>query len=341
MANELDTVPIHSLYAERFAADLETNRKEQADVAAQLTELEERLRQLKSDETWLSGLQGTLPGDAPRKESPEEAVASKAVPRPRAARKASAGTTRGRKAAQPGKSAPASGPTAPDAAPVTGAPEATAVAATRAPAKAKAKATGTGTKTAAGPRQPARTAVKSTATRAAKSAKSAPKSAAKDAAKVATKGVAKAAPESAPASAPKAPVKAASKARAQAPAKAAEQQTAPAPVPASTATGTATAKPAEPPLRELALALLVSAAEPRMVSEVTTALAEAHPERAASTQVVRNTLETLAKKGVIDKEHRQGSVMYTAHQPPAGEPAPVPAVAPADDTAAEKTTAEA
>lgn len=78
-----------------------------------------------------------------------------------------------------------------------------------------------------------------------------------------------------------------------------------------------------------------------MVSEVTTALAEAHPERAASTQVVRNTLETLAKKGVIDKEHRQGSVMYTAHQPPAGEPAPVPEVAPADDTAVEKTTAEA
>ncbi|MFD7096704.1 hypothetical protein [Streptomyces xanthophaeus] len=77
---------------------------------------------------------------------------------------------------------------------------------------------------------------------------------------------------------------------------------------------------AEPPLRELVLALLVGAAEPRLVSEVSTELAQAHPGRPASTQVVRNTLETLAKKNLIEKEHKQGSVMYSAPRPATTEP---------------------
>ncbi|MEV6734703.1 MULTISPECIES: hypothetical protein [unclassified Streptomyces] len=38
-------------------------------------------------------------------------------------------------------------------------------------------------------------------------------------------------------------------------------------------------KAAEPPLSELVPALLVQAAEPRLVSEVTTELAQAHPDR--------------------------------------------------------------
>ncbi|MEU9105612.1 hypothetical protein AB0D54_14765 [Streptomyces xanthophaeus] len=84
---------------------------------------------------------------------------------------------------------------------------------------------------------------------------------------------------------------------------------------------------AEPPLRELVLALLVGAAEPRLVSEVSTELAQAHPGRPASTQVVRNTLETLAKKNLIEKEHKQGSVMYSAPRPAANEPVATAAAA--------------
>ncbi|WP_405715269.1 hypothetical protein OG264_36930 [Streptomyces xanthophaeus] len=91
---------------------------------------------------------------------------------------------------------------------------------------------------------------------------------------------------------------------------------------------------AEPPLRELVLALLVGAAEPRLVSEVSTELAQAHPGRPASTQVVRNTLETLAKKNLIEKEHKQGSVMYSAPRPATTEP--VAAAATATGTKDEK-----
>ncbi|MFD3541398.1 hypothetical protein ACFWUQ_18140, partial [Streptomyces sp. NPDC058662] len=88
---------------------------------------------------------------------------------------------------------------------------------------------------------------------------------------------------------------------------------------AEKAAGAAPARAGEPPLRELVLALLVGAAEPRMVSEVAAELTAARAGRATSAPVVRNTLEGLAKKGVIEKEHRQGSVMYTAPRPPAQE----------------------
>ncbi|THA56567.1 hypothetical protein E6R62_10115 [Streptomyces sp. A1136] len=74
-------------------------------------------------------------------------------------------------------------------------------------------------------------------------------------------------------------------------------------------------------MRELVHAMLVKAAEPRMVSEVAAELTQTHPGRAASGQVVRNTLEGLVKKGQIEKEHRQGSVMYTAVQPTTADPA--------------------
>ncbi|MFD9336849.1 hypothetical protein ACFWBF_20990 [Streptomyces sp. NPDC060028] len=229
MADKPDTKPIHSVYAQRFAADLETNRKEQEDVSAQIRELDERLKQLKADEGWLSGIQATLPegegegeGHSEAEAGPQlvhspgdentAAVAESAgtVPRPRRARKA------------PGAAA-------------------------------------SGTKAKAAPRKSATPAVKKT-------------------------------------TAPKA------------------------------------VKTAEPPLRELVLALLVAAAEPRMVSEVGTELAAAHPGRPASTQVVRNTLEALAKKGSIEKEHKQGSVMYTAPKPSAAEPV--------SDAPEEKVTAE-
>ncbi|WP_168714015.1 hypothetical protein [Streptomyces sp. A1136] len=265
MANEPVTTPIHDLYAQRFAADLETNRKEQADLTAQIKDLEGRLNQLKADELWLCGVQGVMPPageSAPASETPAPAKAptTSAVPRPRQARKSTGGTTRAKKAAQTRK---ASGAAAPD----------------------------TETKTAA--RKPA--------TR---------KSAAKPAAAKAAEGKAvegKAKPTVAAA-------------------RTVDAASTPASEKTAGATRTAarakkTVRTDEPPLRELVHAMLVKAAEPRMVSEVAAELTQTHPGRAASGQVVRNTLEGLVKKGQIEKEHRQGSVMYTAVQPTTADPA--------------------
>ncbi|MFD9408675.1 hypothetical protein ACFWBN_16895 [Streptomyces sp. NPDC059989] len=245
MANEPDTTPIHNVYAQRFAADLETNHKEQAEVSAQITELESRLKQLKADENWLSGMQGSLPPAA------EEAVTSGVQVAP-----------------QPGQS----------------------------PAAADAPATGVVPK----PRQARKTTGRAAGRKAAQ-------------------------PKEAPvvASGAKAKTAAVRKTAATTPKKTADSKT---------------KKVAEPPLRELVLALLVHAAEPRMVSEVTTELAAAHPGRPASTQVVRNTLEALAKKNHIEKEHKQGSVMYSAPRPAAVEP--VAAAVPTADTTDEKEPAE-
>ncbi|MEU9304055.1 hypothetical protein [Streptomyces sp. NPDC048269] len=247
MANEPDTTPIHNLYAQRFAADIETNRKEQEVVSSQMRELEVRLKQLKEDESWLLGIQGTLPSAAPgvpAAQSPAEETAAVppaaakgadvagTVPQPRQARKVPGGTARGKKATQTKKR---SG---------------------EAPAEGK-------TRTAA--RKPAAAAAGKT-------------------------------------------------------------------------TESAASKPAEPPLRELVLSILVSSREPRMVSEVATELAQAHPTRPASTQVVRNTLETLAKKGSVEKQHKQGSVMYTATQPAPAEP--TDEAVPTPETTEEKVSAD-
>ncbi|MFG2985509.1 hypothetical protein ACGFYQ_30330 [Streptomyces sp. NPDC048258] len=246
MADEPDTTPIQNLYAQRFAADLETNRKEQEDVSSQIAELEVRLKQLKEDESWLCGVQGALPpvvADATAAQSPAEdtaavppasaeAAVAGTVPKPRRARKATDGAARGRKATQAEKPSD------------------------DASAHVKAKSTA---------RKPATAATRKT-------------------------------------------------------------------------TEHKASKASEPPLRELVLALLVSAREPRMVSEVATELAQAHPARPASTQVVRNTLEALAKKGSVEKQHKQGSVMYTAPQPATAEPA-VEAV-PTPETTEEKVPAD-
>ncbi|WP_412079645.1 hypothetical protein ACLF6K_39715 (plasmid) [Streptomyces xanthophaeus] len=244
MIDEPDTTPIHKQYAQRFSADLETNRKEQEVLSAQITELEARLKQLKADESWLCGMQGALPApasdtaaagqEAPQPvQSPAGTPAAGVVPQPRRAKK-STGAARTRKTTQARK---ASGTPA---------------------------ASGAKTKTVA--RKPA------------------------------------------------------------APAKAAKPA-------AEKSAGTDTVK-GEPPLRELVLALLVGAAEPRMVGEVTTELAQAHPGRSASTQVVRNTLEALAKKSLVEKERKQGSVMYSAPRPAVSEP--VSEAAPTTGTADEK-----
>ncbi|WNI20591.1 hypothetical protein [Streptomyces sp. ITFR-16] len=78
-----------------------------------------------------------------------------------------------------------------------------------------------------------------------------------------------------------------------------------------------TAAPQTPaPLHQLVLALL-PAGEPRLVREVHADLEKAHPDRTTSVQVVRNTLETLVKRGAVTKGTQKGSAMYTAPQPAA------------------------
>ncbi|GLV83297.1 hypothetical protein Slala03_29860 [Streptomyces lavendulae subsp. lavendulae] len=288
MANESDTTPIHNVYAQRFAADLETNRKEQELVSVQITELEVRLAQLKSDENWLLGIQGTLPSDA---EKERAAAAPATVP---------ADDTRDAPAAPATPAASATGPAS------GGVPK---------PRQAR-KATGTTSR--------ARTAAP--AKKASAAAPADVKADAKTSPKAVTKAATKAKATTRKAAAPKPPAAA----------------TVSEPKADKADRARKTGKAAEPPLRELVLALLVGAAEPRLVSEVASALVEAHPGRPTSTQVVRNALEALAKKGSIEKEHKQGSVMYTAPRPAAPEPAPAPAAEPVAEpvTAPETVAAE-
>ncbi|MGW7201706.1 hypothetical protein [Streptomyces chryseus] len=87
-----------------------------------------------------------------------------------------------------------------------------------------------------------------------------------------------------------------------------------------------TPKSIEPPLHELVLGILRSQlGHPHLVREVYAELAEKHG-RSTSVQVVRNSLESLVKKGNVEKENKQNSVMYTA--PAAADAALVPEPAP-------------
>lgn len=67
----------------------------------------------------------------------------------------------------------------------------------------------------------------------------------------------------------------------------------------------------QPTLVALVQAILGETHEPRLVREVAATLAEKHPDRAATNQVVRNTLENLVAKGLAERERKQGSVFYT------------------------------
>ncbi|MFB8088307.1 hypothetical protein [Streptomyces sp. NPDC055992] len=196
---------VQRVYAERFATDLADNRCEQQELTAQIERLRARLEQLRTDETWLDGMQAALPG-------------ATAPPRPRRAPRA-AGT--------PAGEAPVE-----EAAPV-GKP----VPSPRPAGRAKAKPT-----------------------------------------------------RSRPA-------------------------------------GRKASITAAAPLHQLIRALM-PLGEPRLVREVHADLTEAHPERGTSVQVVRNTLETLVKRGVIGKGIQKGTAMYTATE--AVEPAePTGGAAPA------------
>ncbi|MFB7368353.1 hypothetical protein ACFC0D_00665 [Streptomyces sp. NPDC056222] len=85
---------------------------------------------------------------------------------------------------------------------------------------------------------------------------------------------------------------------------------------AATTQASAAKKTAGPPLRELIETILSKhAGEPRLVNEIRTELVEMHPERTTSIQVVRNNLESLTRKGIVEKGTQQGAVMYSKPAP--------------------------
>nr|WP_308432957.1 hypothetical protein [Streptomyces chryseus] len=72
------------------------------------------------------------------------------------------------------------------------------------------------------------------------------------------------------------------------------------------------ARRAEPPLHEVVLSILrTRPGHPHLAREVHTEVADKHG-RSTSVQVVRNSLESLVKKGMAEKGNKQNSVMYTA-----------------------------
>ncbi|WP_436842752.1 hypothetical protein [Streptomyces flaveolus] len=66
-----------------------------------------------------------------------------------------------------------------------------------------------------------------------------------------------------------------------------------------------------PLLRDLLLELLKGHAEPCPAHELREELLRAHPDRTPTPQVVRNTLEGLVAKGLIERHKQNRSVLYT------------------------------
>ncbi|MFG2869664.1 hypothetical protein [Streptomyces sp. NPDC048338] len=112
--------------------------------------------------------------------------------------------------------------------------------------------------------------------------------------------------------------------------------------PARKATEAKTAEPAKaaektvapqgPTLGELLKGLLSrQPGEPKKVSEIRGELEAAHPHRVTSEQVVRNALTKLVAQGALEKDNRQGVVLYTW---PAASTAAAAEVAEAEGAAA-------
>ncbi|MEU0056137.1 hypothetical protein [Streptomyces sp. NPDC006334] len=107
----------------------------------------------------------------------------------------------------------------------------------------------------------------------------------------------------------KAPAKSSAKSRAAAGGKAASAKPAGKAAPA--------AKTAQQPtLVDLVRRHLGEQSEPRSAAEVTTALAQAHPERSVKTTVIRTTLEGLVARNHAHRSKQGTSVFYTAADAP-------------------------
>ncbi|WP_331725928.1 hypothetical protein [Streptomyces sp. NBC_00470] len=102
--------------------------------------------------------------------------------------------------------------------------------------------------------------------------------------------------------------------------KTATAKTATKPIPAPTGAAKKTTAKAKPALHELVLKILLAApGEPHVTSEVHKKVTKEHPERNASGQMVRNSLDTLVKRKLVEKTKQKSSAMYTAH--PGASPA--------------------
>ncbi|MGW7055082.1 hypothetical protein [Streptomyces sp. NPDC054887] len=107
---------------------------------------------------------------------------------------------------------------------------------------------------------------------------------------------------------------------------------------ADTAVAKTPAKNVESPLHEVVLRILLTQpGHPHLAREVHTELSEKYG-RSTSVQVVRNSLESV-KKGTVDKENKQNSVMYTAPAPADTDASTAPE--PAAEKAKEKVAAGA
>jgi hypothetical protein len=67
----------------------------------------------------------------------------------------------------------------------------------------------------------------------------------------------------------------------------------------------------QPTLVELILNHLIQQSEPRSAAEITTGLAQAHPDRDIKPKVVRTTTEGLVAKGRVHRTKQGSSVFYT------------------------------
>ncbi|MEU5345906.1 MULTISPECIES: BlaI/MecI/CopY family transcriptional regulator [unclassified Streptomyces] len=74
-----------------------------------------------------------------------------------------------------------------------------------------------------------------------------------------------------------------------------------------------------PTLVELIHSHLGRQSEPRSSAEISTALAEAHPDREIKPKVVRTTVEGLVAKGHVQRTKQGSSVFYTAAETPAAD----------------------
>ncbi|MEU5686039.1 hypothetical protein DEJ48_02345 [Streptomyces venezuelae] len=202
-----ETPGVQAQYAARVAADLETNRKEQERIGAEVAALQEQLQALENDHAVLLSMQQALgsPGPATGKTKQQPSRPQKAVPAPRTSNSNSR-PTRSKKA-------------------------------------------------------------------------------------VATKD----------------------KPTPNAPKAEAETQTKPSPSPK-----------AGPTLVELIDDHLVQQNEPRSAAEITTALAQALPDRTVKTTVVRTTVEGLVAKGRVQRTKQGSSVFYTSATPTEQSAAPQP-----------------
>lgn len=98
------------------------------------------------------------------------------------------------------------------------------------------------------------------------------------------------------------------------------QQSKPKKAAATSTKATAAKTDTKPTLVNLIRGHLEQQIEPRSVTEITTALTQAHPDRGVKTTVVRTTIEGLVAKSQAQRTKQGSSVLYTASKPPTAEP---------------------